>query len=226
MDDLLTRARMLERRISALERGISTARRDLGKVPTRIPHPHPSTIAMPIDPSGNFWPCSHYFLYVWNDLNLAAMMDPFYGWYQDGGKIWNAETDGTENNPTGFEQLLGKESWTRVRVTSGTELPTMTTATRVRFAIYVARVLWYSSNWNTWANNWLDSTDRTEATIEGLLEGVGGTAAKHAMRCALAYVRGLDDLAAEYAAETAFYTRIFSSTIDLPALAAQAIADE
>lgn len=181
----------------------------------------------PIRP-GTLHVCSKYFLYVWNDLNLAALMDPLFGWYQDGGKIWTAETEGSEPDNK-LHKRMGKEGWTRARVMFETELPPVTTAMRVRFAIYVADQIVGAAPgemWNTWKTNWLDATDRTAETIEAQLNRpADNTLHRHALRCALAYLRGYHALAAEYAAEIGLRA-VLPVSPNLADLAAQAIADE
>lgn len=104
-------------------------------------------------------------------------------------------------------------------------LPVVTTAQRVRFAILCARQVHRNKDWLKWADKWLSGEDRSGVAARAAAYSAAYPAARAAYSAAYSDAYSARDAAYSAACSAAYSARV-GTTINLIALAEQAIQEE
>jgi hypothetical protein len=99
-------------------------------------------------------------------------------------------------------------------------IPEITTEQRIEFAIRVVKLVYKDTNWNTWADNWLDKSDRTKESARAAY-----TYAANAAASAAAWAASASDAAADYDAAAAYDAAYAADAADAASASAAAAAD-
>jgi hypothetical protein len=106
--------------------------------------------------------CGAGWIHAYEHPLLAVLHDPAHGSYcaTPGARLWEAETGETVKRDG--QMKLGTTSLTTIREIP---LPVVTTAQRVRYAIYCAQAVIGDRcpAWSEWVKDWLSGKDRSEA---------------------------------------------------------------
>ena len=156
--------------------------------------------------------CTPDLIHFYSSPLLAVLLDPMHGQFGEGAHLWEVKTGRITFSDYGLKE--GAKILTTVR---RVPLPKATTEQRARFAILCAKQVCKNKAWDTWADGWLDGTDRSRAAAARAADAVD-VAATYAARAAdaapyaAAYAaRYADraaaaaDVAATYAADAAAY---------------------
>jgi hypothetical protein len=140
--------------------------------------------------------CSEFWLHAYIDSRIAAIMNPIHANITN-PVLWEAEAEGQIKHD---EQL--KFGCTRLTTIKQISLPEISIEKRVEFAIRCALKVFDNAQFKTWANKWLDGTDRTEAAARAAARAAAWAAAWAAEAAAWA-ARAARAEAAAWAAEAA-----------------------
>jgi len=102
--------------------------------------------------------CSKSFFHCYNHPLLAILLNPIHAAYKN-PRLFEIEVDGDSQEDKDL-----KFGFTKMRLVREIEVPQITTEQRIKFAIYCALEVYQEAHFVKWANNWLDSSDRTYAT--------------------------------------------------------------
>ena len=155
--------------------------------------------------------CTEAYIHAYTHPLLAVLLNPIGGNYED-PLIWESEGI-VERDDHGLK--VGCTSFTTL---CQIPLPAISVEQRVRFAILCAKRVCNDPAWNTWADRWLDGTDRTAVAAEAAWAAPSAVAAAHAAAVA-AGARAAVAAEAAAAAEAAD-----GDPIDLIAIAEEAIS--
>lgn len=186
--------------------------------------------------------CRQGCLHAYRDPLLAVLMDPVHAGLLPNAKLWVAEGNVRDEDAS-------KVGCDRLRVLCEHELPELTRAQRVRWAIYCALEVYADGGWLRWAEGWLEGrcrygvdafgvAARADAFARGAMAANGTSASCTAAIAAAgaAYAAARHDHAdlgsldvADHAASAAQAAQDAASVkvgIDLLRLALRAIAEE
>jgi len=147
--------------------------------------------------------CEAGCLHAYRHPLLAVLFDPEHARLLPSGKLWSARGNVRDEDAT-------KAGCDSLEVVEQVDVPTMTTAQRVRWAILCAQQLPQSEAWQRWAKSWLDGADRTAAAADAVADAA--YAAIYAV--------------AAYAADAVDACAVSLTWHDLLRLAEQAIREE
>jgi len=106
--------------------------------------------------------CRDGVIHAYRDPILAVLMNPIHGGYGPNARLWECRIDGRRKIlDDGLK--LGVRTLTTVREI---EKPELTPEQRIYFAILCARSVVPRGRipkWDTWADRWIDGTNRTRA---------------------------------------------------------------
>ena len=183
--------------------------------------------------SGNGELCTANWLHCYSDPVLAVLMDPIHGGYGDNGHLWKCETPDQARQLDDKGTKLGVSSLTTLELI---DLPRVTLEQRIRFAIYCARQVTTNTMWVRWSDEWLRNENRARTNAIGAAiraAAYAGSAADAAAYAAYAAAAATEDAytaaytaAANVGAADAAVAAAAAGVLDLPGLAARAIADE
>ena len=153
--------------------------------------------------TGNGKLCTAGWLHAYTDLLVAVLMDPIHGAFGEDAQMWEADGD------VGKTASDGKVGCTRLRTLRQVPLPVVTRGHRIRFGILCAMRFYRHEGFQKWAREWLAGINRTKAAAraaEAAAEAAGAAA-----------------WAAEAAARAAEAAAEAGASLDLVALAHEAI---
>ena len=154
--------------------------------------------------------CGPGWIHAYEHPLVAVLMNPIHANIQN-PRLWEAEGEIAMRDG---QLKCGCKTLTTVREIP---LPSITTETRVRFAILCAKEECADLPWNAWADRWLSGEDRSEAAAGAAAEAARAEAAYRSARASA--------LAAETAASAAYRsTRSACCGMDLAAIAEKACA--
>ena len=107
---------------------------------------------------GNDGLCSGSWIHFYDDPVLAVFFNPIHANFKN-PKLWEVEIDGEVLSDNGIK--FGAHKVTTIREIP---LPVLTTDQIITIAITIAKCVYTDSNWNDWADNWINGTNRTNAT--------------------------------------------------------------
>jgi hypothetical protein len=169
--------------------------------------------------SGTGQLCARRWIHVYDDSLLAVMMNPIHGEFDlQTAHLWECYGEGATRNNRGL-----KRGWAKVTTLRRIDLPQVTTAQRVRFAILCAWEVCDGPTWRTWAKRWLSGKDRSaKAAAAAAGAWAEAEAAGWAAWAAAEWAESAwwaAAVEAAYAAEAAAR----AAPLDLPALARRAV---
>ena len=109
--------------------------------------------------------CTDGVLHAYKHPLLAVLLNPIHADFDAATmRLWRCEGE-----------IVAREGQLKCGVKSLTvveelPVPVVTTEQRVTFAILCAKEVCTDARWNTWADKWLSSEDRTEAAAEASLK--------------------------------------------------------
>jgi len=165
--------------------------------------------------------CTQAWIHAYRSALLAVMMDSVHAHYLPRGHLWTADGD------------VGRDDGSKVGCTSLTtrsrvDVPVVTITQRVAFGILAARAVYTEAAWCAWADKWLSGEDRTVNAADDAdartarAARTALAAAALAARTAAADAADAADAAAADAADAARYA---NRTLDLAAIAQQAVRE-
>ena len=165
--------------------------------------------------------CTNSWIHYYSHPLLAVMLNPIHvNFAKPLG--WAVSIEGLTRDDNGLK--MGCRALTTLHQI---DLPVVTTAQRVRFAILCGQAIIGTDlpEWSTWAEGWLNGTNRTADAARA--------AAQAAVWAARATVRVAAQAAARVAAQAAAQAAVWAArataradSIDLLAIAQRAIAEE
>jgi hypothetical protein len=171
--------------------------------------------------------CSGSWFHCYDDKLLAALLNPAHADISN-PRLFRCHVRGKRLFTYG-----GKYGFTMMMIPSGSEIdmPEITSNQRVAFAILCAKMVYKEAQWNTWADAWLDGTDRfaSAAKADATAAAWSGTAAAKAAGWAAGWAAKADaTAAAKAAARAAGWAAARAATaaggeFDLKAIAKQAM---
>ena len=164
--------------------------------------------------------CSKGWLHAYEDLNIAAFLNPIHANFNP-CVAWEAE--GVVGLRDG-QLKVGCSKLTTMRLI---ELPSITTTQRVFFAISCAKTVYCDSQFITWADKWITGADRS-ADAAALAAAWAARTAEAAAEAAEARAAAAAWAArtAKAAAAAAEARAAAASTLDLFVIAARAVEFE
>jgi hypothetical protein len=109
----------------------------------------------PASPDATANLCSKAWLHGYIDPVLAVLLNPLHANF-DKPRLFEAEAEGEIK----YDGQL-KFGCQRMRIIKEIRLPKLTPEQRVKFAIFCALEVYQDSDFVTWANNWLNGSDRS-----------------------------------------------------------------
>ena len=163
--------------------------------------------------------CSEYYIHAYTDPLLAVLLNPIHADFKN-PRLWEAKG---RVMATGHGLKVGCKTLTTIREIP---LPVITQEQRIRFAILCAQQVYKDKKWNSWANKWLSSEDRSEAAAEAAEAAEAAKAAQDASWAAQAASWAAQ--AASWAAQDAQAAQAVvwaaqAADVDLIALAHEAV---
>ena len=102
--------------------------------------------------------CGSGWYHAYTHPGLALLLNPIHGNYSMPFRLWRAE------GVIGINDHGLKVGITRLRLVQELQMPTITTESRVSFALLAALAVYpTSAAFTQWAESWLSGADRTEA---------------------------------------------------------------
>jgi hypothetical protein len=136
--------------------------------------------------------CTDQVLHCYNHPLLALIFNPIHADISN-PRLFEIEVDEIVNTDglkyASKQQTLIKEL----------TIPEISLEQKVEFAIRVAKLVYKDTNWNTWADNWLDKSDRTKESAYTAAYAANAYAAYHAANAAYRAAYAADAVA--YAAD-------------------------
>jgi hypothetical protein len=170
--------------------------------------------------------CSPTVLHAYRSPLLAVLMDPGQAEFGPSAHLWEAEGEVVIDDGA----KVGCQTLTTVR---RIDLPVVTTAQRVRFAILAAKAVCHDPTWTAWADGWLSGKDRSATFAAANAVEIDATAyATHAAHAATHAATAALDADAALVAVNAAYAAFAAACpadpakVDLVALAEQAVSEE
>lgn len=168
--------------------------------------------------------CSNGWIHFYQDPLIAVLMNPVCALFHP-PKLWECETAGKHKH----EPLMS--GCKTLTTTKQIPLPKVTTTQRVAFAILCAKEQHKDSDWNLWADNWLqDKTRSTDDAVAALQHCAFWEPNWYAVLAAYAAAMSTklpvtyrDDETAEHAAYAALYISGVNPSIDFVALVNEAM---
>ena len=118
--------------------------------------------------------CTDQVLHCYNHPMLAVIFNPIHANIRK-PKLFEIQVDGICNND-GLK--FASKSQTLIKEIS---LPEISLEQKIEFAIKVAKLVYKNGSWNSWADKWLDGSDRTVGAAYAAASAVGAAyAAAHA----------------------------------------------
>jgi len=159
---------------------------------------------------GKMEECSDTVIHYYDDPLLAVFYNPIHGNFKD-YRMWEVETHGR----TSTDRC---KSWCKSLTTvREVDPPTLTTEQRVEIAIRVSLKVYTGPSYVTWAEGWLDGSDRSGAAAEAASDAAYAAAEAAAEAASDAAYAAAD---AAYAAAEAAY-----AAAEAAAEAAEAASD-
>ena len=140
--------------------------------------------------------CTNQVLHCYNHPLLAVLFNPIHAKIQN-PKLFEISVDQIVNTD-GLK--FASKSQTLIEEIS---LPQINTEQRIEFAIKVAKLVCEDSKWNTWADSWLDGSDRSKESAWAAYADAADAARAANAAWAAAYADAAD---AARAANAASYT--------------------
>jgi hypothetical protein len=156
--------------------------------------------------------CTDQVLHCYNHPMLAVIFNPIHANIRK-PKLFEIQVDGICNND-GLK--FASKSQTLIKEIS---LPEISLEQKIEFAIKVAKLVYKNGSWNSWADKWLDGSDRTVGAAYAAASAVG---AAYAAASAVADAADAADAAAHAAAD---YAAADYAAADAADAAAHAAAD-
>jgi hypothetical protein len=128
--------------------------------------------------------CSDQVLHCYNHPLLAVLLNPSHANIIN-PRLFEIEVDAIVNTD-GLK--YASKSQTLIKELT---IPEITTEQRIEFAIRVVKLVYKDTKWNTWADNWLDKSDRTKKSARAAY-------AANAAASAAAWAASASDAAADY----------------------------
>jgi len=98
--------------------------------------------------------CSDAWIHAYTDPLLAALLNPIHAGFRS-PRLWEAE------GVVGADDCGLKVGCAKLTTLREIQVPEMSTAQRVAFAIHCAKGVYSDAAWNRWADRWLSGEDRT-----------------------------------------------------------------
>ena len=171
--------------------------------------------------------CGHGWLHYYEDPLLALLHNPIHGNFnQITMHLWEINVDGSIKAD---RQM--KSGCTKMTTLRRIELPVITRAQRVKYAILCALCVCEQESFVTWANKWLSGEDRSEKSADSVLAAARANRAANRAAWSATRAATWDTLAelvtwatqAELAAEAALAALETKKPINLVALAKKAM---
>lgn len=99
--------------------------------------------------------CGKGWIHVYESPKLAVLLNSIHANFDD-PLLWECQATGRSKHDHGL-----KSGYTSVTTLRQIPLPVITAEQRVKFAILCALEVYEDNNFRTWANRWLEGTDRT-----------------------------------------------------------------
>jgi hypothetical protein len=129
-------------------------------------------------------------LHAYRDPLLAVLLDPVHACFLPSGRLWVAEGDVRAEDPT-------KVGCSRLRVLREHDVPDISKAAKIRWAIYCASAVYREPQWLQWAERWLGGSDRSRQSAWVVAADAAAAYAAYAAADAAAYAAADADVAAE-----------------------------
>ena len=100
--------------------------------------------------------CSDDVIHFYHHPLIAVLFNPIYGDFRN-PRLFEAEAEGEIVN-----DRYTKGGCKQLTLTKEIEVPTMSMNQHIACGILFAKKVYKDKDWNTWADNWLNGTDRTE----------------------------------------------------------------
>lgn len=115
--------------------------------------------------------CTSGWLHCYSHSLLAILLNPIHASIEN-PKLFKCEVEGETLDDKGI-----KEGWTRMRLVEEIEIPKISLRQRTAFGILCALEFYgrYDEKFVTWANNWLNGTDRSVDSAFSIYYGVSST---------------------------------------------------
>jgi hypothetical protein len=159
--------------------------------------------------------CTDQVLHCYNHPLLALIFNPIHAKISN-PRLFEINVDAIVNTD-GLK--YASKSQTLIKELT---IPEITTEQRIEFAIRVAKLVCKDTKWNTWADNWLDKSDRTKESASDA--GSAAAYAYHAAAYAAYDAAKAASARAAYAAHAAAYHAAASAAASAYAAAADAVA--
>jgi hypothetical protein len=161
--------------------------------------------------------CSSSWIHFYTNPHIAIIMNPIHVNFNP-FVLWECETSGEEKH----EQLKsGCKSLTTIRII---DAPVITINQKIAFGILCAQYIYKNPDWNKWANNWLNGSDRSYAAATYVADAAYAAAdATHAVSNATYGTYAA--VYATHAVSNAAYTTYSADAAAYAAVAAYAAAD-
>jgi hypothetical protein len=163
--------------------------------------------------------CTDQVLHCYNHPMLAVIFNPIHANIRK-PKLFEIQVDGICNND-GLK--FASKSQTLIKEIS---LPEISLEQKIEFAIKVAKLVYKNGSWNSWADKWLDGSDRTVAAADAAHAAADAAADAAAYAHAYAAYAAADAAAdAANAADAAAHAAADYAAAHAAAHAAHAAAD-
>ena len=114
--------------------------------------------------SGDGALCEKGWFHFYHDKDLAVLLNPIHANIKN-PKLWKAECRGKSLDDNGL-----KIGCSEARLVEEIPIPKWSTNQKIAFGILCAKEVYDDEEWNKWANNWLDGSDRSEKAAESAAE--------------------------------------------------------
>jgi hypothetical protein len=169
--------------------------------------------------------CGPGWLHFYHSAELAAIMNPIHAQIKN-PKLWECEAEGQLKDDRGL-----KGGCTRLTTLRESNLPGVTSEQRIRFGILCARKVFggKSEVWDRWSEDWLSGRDRSLESARAAYAawvttyGAAARAARAAAYAAAAYAAWDAWAAADAACAAAYAAAYDANTLDLQAVALEAL---
>lgn len=173
--------------------------------------------------SGRGGLCGSGWLHCYNDPLVALLMNPYHADFTH-PKICKVECYGQNKLDHGL-----KEGWTSMAFLEWIDVPEISTNQRIAFGLLCAKRVCTDQKWLTWTDGWLSGADRSYvAAADAAYSAYAYAAARDSAYAAIASAAYAAAAVAAYnaaraAAGAAVHAAYAATTIDLPALAQEAM---
>ena len=162
--------------------------------------------------------CGSGWYHAYTHPGLALLLNPIHGNYSMPFRLWRAE------GVIGINDHGLKVGITRLRLVQELQMPTITTESRVSFALLAALAVYpTSAAFTQWAESWLSGADRTEAAASEASAAAARAAARAAEAAAVAARAGGAAEMAAMAARAAEAAARAAWAAEASAMAARAV---